>query len=331
MKKYIFQPSKLLYCSIIILIFSGVIGTVQADDVNARYGNAFMNDGAGAKALAMGGALTSLSDDAWSIFWNPAGLLKNQIKNAGLMHNDRFGGVVDFDAVALSFPQDDGSVLAVGLLRLGVNGIPFTRLEYPDRSIGNDNIVLVDKRVNDGEYALFFSRAFANRYGHWGITPKAIFKNIGSKNYSFGLGFDAGFQARPFEYIPVDVGVSIRDVGGTLLIWNTGHKEIITSTITMGLSGLINISALEARITPTMDIVYRTEFLGDSDAAELRAGLEYLIRDMFALRIGSRDANLTFGGGMNFKPISIDYAYVGHDDLGDTHRVSISIRWASWK
>jgi hypothetical protein len=332
MKNYNFQRTITLFLCAIFLIYLGITTDLQAEVISTgRYSNAFMSDGAGARAAAMGGSYVSLSNDAWSIFWNPAGLLKAPSRNAGLMHSERFEGVVDFDAISVSFPQKDGSILAAGMLRLGVNGIPFTKKENDDLAIGDNNRVLVDKVVNEGEYVLFVSRAFTNRFGNWGITPKAIFKNIGTEHYSFGLGFDAGFQKRLFKSIPIDAGVAVRDFGGSLLIWDTGHKEIITSTVVVGLSGLIRIKALDAKITPTVDLIYRTEVIGDSDAGELRAGIEYLVRDFFALRFGSKDESLTFGGGMNFKPVSVDYAYAGHDDLGDTHRVSVSIRWASWK
>lgn len=332
MKKYNIQRNIILFLFVLFLKLSGIFNHVHAEAVsNGLYSNSFMIDGAGARASAMGGSYVSLSDDAWSIFWNPAGLLKSPHRNAGLMHSERFEGVVDFDAVSLSIPQEDGSVLAAGMLRLGVNGIPFTLLEHNDQQIGNDNRVLVDKYVNEGEYALFFGKAFTNRYGNWGVTPKVLYKNIGTANFGFGLGFDVGFQKRLFSSIPVDAGVVVRDFGGTLLVWDTGHKEIIYSTIVLGLSGLLNINVLEAKITPGIDLVYRTEVIGDSDAAELRAGMEYLVRDLFALRTGITGDKLTFGGGMKFKPVSVDYAYNGDENLGDTHRVSLSIRWADWK
>jgi len=71
------------------------------------------------------------------------------------------------------------------------------------------------------------------------------------------------------------------------------------------------------------------ENLGGSDATALQAGVEYLIRSSFALRVGSDAGRLTFGGGLNLKPVSLDYAFVGHNELGDTHRISITTRWGA--
>ena len=78
MTMYKFQRSVAAIHSTFFIFLSVTVGSLQADII-ARYGNAFMNDGAGARALAMGGSYVSLSDDAWSIFWNPAGLLKNPL------------------------------------------------------------------------------------------------------------------------------------------------------------------------------------------------------------------------------------------------------------
>ncbi len=296
----------------------------------ARYGGEFMAAGGGARALALGGANTSLASDSWALFWNPAGLMKSSANEVGLMHSERFEGIVDYDAASIALSQPDGSVLAVGIIRLGVNGIPFTTLENPGSPLSEDNRVEVDKVVNDGEYAFFIGKA--QRWGrwNWGLAPKLIYKHIGSDWRAYGLGLDAGISGRLLPDLPVNIGLAVRDLLGTVIAWEqTGRKEVITSTVRLGISGSFDFPALEARLTPVVDLSYRTEFLGASDAATVHAGLEYLVRNMIALRIGSDDGLTTFGGGLQLKPVSVDYAYIGHDQLGDTHRISINFRWNS--
>ena len=315
----------LLHVCVAIAVFS--LSTEGSCDIVARYGGEFMAGG-GARALSMGSAYTALSGDAWTLFWNPAGLPEVKTPEVGLMHSERFAGVVDYDAISLALPQPDASVLAFGVLRLGVNGIPFTRLEDPGSPISEGNRVEVEKFVNEGEYAFYVGKARRYKNWSWGIAPKLIFKHIGSDYRAYGLGIDAGVVIKPLPRIPIQAGLVMRDLLGTILAWEqTGRKEIITPTVRAGIAANVDFTALEARLTPTIDLSYRTENLGGSDAASVHLGMEYLVRKTVAIRIGSDDDRLTFGGGLILKPVSIDYAYIGHDDLGDTHRVSLTARW----
>ena len=296
----------------------------------ARYSNESMAVGGGARALALGGAYTALANDAWSLFWNPSGLISVDRSQAGLMHSERFGGVVDYDAAAYATPRPDGSVWSAGLLRLGVNGVPFTKLENPKQPHSEENRVVVDKYVNEGEYTFFIAQAKRYKRWRWGIAPKLLFRHFGSEYRAYGLGIDVGAGGRPLPNIPVEAGVTIRDLLGTVLAWEqTGRKEVIAPTVRIGLASVIELPKLEATLSPSVDIVYRTEVLGDSDATALHAGFEYLVRKVVALRLGSDDGRWTLGGGLELKPVSIAYAFVGHDDLGDTHRISVTTRWGS--
>ncbi len=281
----------------------------------------------GARPLAMGGAYTALSNDAYAIFWNPAGLHDVHIPQLGLMHSERFSGVVDYDVAGIALPQPDRSVLGFGMIRLGVNGIPFTRLEDPGSPISEGNRIEIDRIVSEGEYAFFAAKSGQFRNWYWGVAPKLIFKHIGSEHQAYGLGFDAGVRGQPLKIVPVTAGLAIRDVLGTLITWDTGHTEVIVSTLRLGLAADINLPVLEARLIPVADVDYRLEAIGESEAFAHHIGLEYLIRDAIGLRIGSDDGELTFGGGLNLKPVSIDYAFIGHDELGETHRISITARW----
>jgi len=314
----------------------GVAGAIcpVAASVVARYSGEFMAGGAGARSQAMGNASVALANEAWAIFLNPAGLEAVNRPNLGLMHSERFAGVVDYDAAAYAFRAADGKAMGIGLLRLGVNGIPFTRLENPGEPPGDGNRVEVSRIVSDGEYALYagrsgrfhWSRVPALRFD-WGLAPKLIFKHVGDYA-AYGLGLDAGAARRWGEEYWVSAGASAKDVFGTLLVWDkTGRSEVIVPTAAAGIACGAPLIALEAEVIFAADGGYRVESLGDKGAASYSAGVEYRVRKVFSLRIGSDDGEPTFGGGIDLKPVAIDYAFIGHDYLGDSHRISITARW----
>ena len=53
-------------------ILSGIFSEAQ---IIRKYSNEFLNIGAGARGLAMGGAVISNQEDVYSPMWNPAGLI----------------------------------------------------------------------------------------------------------------------------------------------------------------------------------------------------------------------------------------------------------------
>lgn len=64
----------------------------------------------------------------------------------------------------------------------------------------------------------------------------------------------------------------------------------------------------------------------------LRLGLEYWLIDVFALRVGYRtdlDIGSGFCGGIGLKLMNyqIDYGFVPYSELGDTHRISLSMEF----
>ncbi|MBM3328752.1 MAG: hypothetical protein FJY67_04645 [Calditrichaeota bacterium] len=319
----------------LVMSLTSVIAPVHGADVIGRYGGDFMG-GAGARRLALGGAGAALGGDLWSLFWNPSGLAEVQRTEAALMHSERFTGVVDYDVLGFAVPRPDATVEALGALRLGVNGIPFTRLERPNDPLTGGNRVEIDRVVSDGEYAFYVARAgrsvadlpLAGRLDYrWGLAPKLLFKHIG--NYrAYGLGLDLGVGKSFVGTVPVEAGIGVRDLLGSILAWEqTGRKEVIPSTLRAGIAARLDLPPLEAVLTPLADVVYRFDLAGGSDAASLHYGAEYLVRDIVALRVGSDDGRLTLGGGLALSAVAIDYGFIGHDDLGDSHRISLTARW----
>lgn len=310
--------SKIYFCLFLLLCFSGA----SYSDNLARNSGEFM-EGGGARPLALGGAYTALTNDIWSVFWNPAGLVETQGMKLGVMHSQRFAGII-YDAVAISIAKSDRSVLAFGLIRLGVNNIPYTRLidNTGSRIPSSENWIEVSRMASSGDYALLISKAQRYEDWQWGLSPKLVFKHIGS-NQGIGLGINVGLKRKQILGFPIEGGLLVRDVLGTPIVWDTGRKEVIVSTIQFGLAADLKINSLDANMVPTFDIAYKLENAGYSDALVIRFGFEYVIKNMISLRVGSNEDRFSFGGGIVLSPVTLDYAFAGHDDLGDTHRISL--------
>src|SRR5574343_72956 len=111
MKKYLF-----------FLTFLSVLASSQ---IVRKYSNEFLNIGAGARGLAMGGAVITSQDDVYAPMWNPAALTGVERDWQGAaMHAEYFESIAKYDYISFAKALDskDG-VLGFSMVRLGVDNI----------------------------------------------------------------------------------------------------------------------------------------------------------------------------------------------------------------
>ena len=191
-----------------------------------KYSNEFLNIGAGARGLAMGGAQVASAEDGNAGYWNPAGLV-NVIDNPSisLMHAEYFAGIGKYDYLSAAIPIS-GSYRTLGfsLLRFGVDDIPNTLfLVQPDGSLDYNNI----QSFSSADYAFLMSYAQVisdNETAQisWGANTKIIYRNVGSFAKAWGFGFDAGFLYRSAT---LRFGISARDVTTTFNAWSFSFTD----------------------------------------------------------------------------------------------------------
>jgi hypothetical protein len=219
-KVNLMKPIKVLIC---ILLMNGAVS------VNAqfrKYSNEFLNIGAGARGLAMGGAQVASVNDGTAGYWNPAGL--TAIKDypvLSLMHAEYFAGIGKYDYVSLVIPVTDKKrTVGISILRFGVDDIPNTLfLVEPDGSINYNNI----RSFSSADYAFLFSYAQTlkqteNKHLSIGVNAKVINRNVGSFANAWGFGLDAGLQYKTGRW---RLGVSARDITTTFNTWTFTFTE----------------------------------------------------------------------------------------------------------
>ncbi len=311
---------------------------------DGKYAGEFLSIGVDARALALGGAYAAQATGASAAYWNPAGLAFISAREISLMHAEQFDGIVGYDYLNYGYPHGEDGGWGFGLIRLGVDDIPVTTLENPNLPLGAENRVLVDHQTSDTEMALFagYGKTHSKMFAY-GASAKIIGKWIAGES-AYGLGFDAGLRMTPWR--GVAFGAVLQDVTTTAVIWSTGHKELIAPTLKLGGMYSVDIPTLIARLTLAADLDFRFTDRGDADQIQIGGvtgdahfGLEYFINVSgtgVALRGGAEPAreaeegflsNYTFGAGLLFRSFHIDYAFLAHPELGDTHRVGISVLW----
>lgn len=191
-----------------------------------KYSNEFLNIGAGARGLAMGGAQVASSNDATSGYWNPAGLVVIREQPAvSFMHAEYFAGIGKYDFASIIIPAKNvNRTLGISVLRFAVDDIPNTLfLVEPDGNINYNNI----RTFSSADYAFLLSysqkvREEEDKKLYFGGNAKIIYRKVGSFASAWGFGIDAGVQYKTGKW---QLGLTARDITTTFNAWSFNFTE----------------------------------------------------------------------------------------------------------
>ncbi|HOY49703.1 MAG TPA: PorV/PorQ family protein [Flavobacteriales bacterium] len=334
---------------LIVLIAIFAQGTTSAQTAR-KYSNEFLSIGVGARALGMSGAYVSAASDATSGYWNPAGLTGITSKFQGaLMHSEYFAGIAKYDYGSLATRLDPKSVMAVSVIRFGVDDIPDTsELIDPNGNINYDRI----KSFSAADYGFLFSyaRQLKKEGLSVGANAKVIHRKVGDFAKSWGFGLDAGVQYNVGKW---RLAAMARDITSTFNAWSynlsqsqrdalssTGNEipenslEVTLPSLTLGGARKFEFGKrftllTELDLQTTFDGMRNTIIRDKTFSMSPVFGLEAGYRNIIFLRGGignlqtvQNDLNTgretTFqpniGLGIRIKGVQIDYALT---DIGD--------------
>ncbi len=322
---------------LLAILISGSCGAMEI----GKYAGEFMSIGVGGRALGMGGAFVAISGDVANGYWNPSGLAQLRYPELAAMHARQFGGVVNYDYVAFALPFRKTEGLGISMVRLAVDDIYYTDVPRPSMALGSEftdeqgngsaNRTFITKTVTDGEYAFYLSygRKRSSRLSY-GVNLKFVHKGVGD-NSAWGMGFDISALWNPIGNL--QAGVNVQDITTTLLAWDTGKRELISPTVKTGLAYPFYFSYFKTAVLLAADTDIRFENRKFASQAHLGAisadfhlGAEVLLRRVVALRVGSDVGHFSAGAGLRLPRLDFDYAFLSHQDLDSTHRVSLRVR-----
>ena len=249
--------------------------------------------------MAMGGAFSSIADDATAPFWNPAGLPWIGNQEISGSHANLFGSDIKDDFAAFVLPLGPQHAAAVDWYH---SGFKDTELDF-----GENRIDLAYGR----KMAPFLSA---------GVTGKYLTRNTSLDGVSVrrGHGFGADFGLLVVPHDRARIALTLQDAFDTKLVYTEGAGTVLAYPRSLRLGASYRVLK-DAIVALDLDGRYHL-------------GAEYRILDLLALRAGLQEdpdggdgVTTSFGAGIKYGVFRFDYARVDHPVLGSTNHFGLSM------
>lgn len=275
---------------------------------------------AGARALALGGALVAVPDHDASLFSNPA-LLHGSGTSASIS-GQRF-----IAASTLGAASAAGSAFG-GTVAIGVRALDYGSEDefVPDTArFGGQRGMATGGTVSASEAAL--SIGYARRSGRLRLGVAAGLTYLQIANES-GTAPSVDLGAAVDLPLGIVAGAAAQHVGTDLKIASTASP--LPRMLRAGLSVPLELGPLDALLAAEAGLMSTEEVVP-------RAGIELTWRSVNGItlsgRAGTRGGELagigrtTFGGGIAASRVSLEYAYQSLETLdGSAHRIGLRYR-----
>ncbi len=325
-------------CILLLILCSGTATMAQNPNVGTS-GAQFLKIPVGARPTGMGGAFVGITNDASSVFWNPAGLVHVRNYQAHFSYMDWLN-MFDINALAVSYNSGNTGVFALSVLSLTMDKMEITTETQPDGTglfFGARDIAI----------GLSYARFLTDRFSV-GLTAKYVHQQIWNETAT-GIAFDIGTQYK-IDFNNLTIAMSMTNFGPDMYfdgpdlnITHDKDRNFPTSRLTPArLKTDPYPLPLHFQVGIGIDLL-QTEFLKARGAIDVthpndnfervHSGIEISMYDRVFLRGGYRynydDEQFALGAGANIplggSIISFDYAYSIYDILPSVHRISVTL------
>lgn len=302
-------------------------------------GAQFLQIPVSARAEALGNAIVGLADDAGSIFYNPAGIVK--VKNVEAFFSyAKWFDMFDLNAASLVYNAGDFGTLGASMIIFTTGKMEITTEEQPNGT---------GRFFDAGDLALgiTYARYLTDRFSV-GISVKYINQQIWNETAN-GVAFDIGTQYL-IDFQNLTIAMSMTNFGSDMKFDGPDLDIVHLKDPNFPLSRLTPARyqtdeyplPLNFQVGIAFDI-YQADFMkmrGAIDATHpndnkerVHFGTEISFFDRLYLRGGYKynydDQKFSFGAGANV-PFSdtfvyFDYSYSVYDLLPSVHRISVKL------
>jgi hypothetical protein len=302
------------------LVLSVVLAACSLQPVHAQDGGlAFLRIGTNAKAASMGDTQVAYSRDAFSTYWNPAGLAAATMNSVSISYHS---WIADTRTYALAARLGAGSRGAFGLFATAQGSSGLEARTAPGAPDGTFSVQFVSTGVSYGH------RAGPLRAG---VTVKYLTERIFDRA-SDGYAFDFGVQSDLLGG-GLQLGAALQHVGAMQPL--AAQATELPKTLRAGAA----VSPFHILGSDDDAVLLRALLMGEvvhyvsGETTQIHAGVSVEVLEFIRLRTGyiSNDAlrRFSYGLGFGFEGIVFDYAYVPFEGgfEGPGHILTLIYEW----
>jgi len=273
----------------------------------------FLGFEVGGRPAGMAGAQTASASGVMAQFWNPAGLTSLDRPQIGAMHATWLG---DLSYEWLGYARPMGSSRAVSSLSVAYFHLPsISGVDEFDNPTG-------EFKVYDMAVTLGYARPLGKGISV-GTNAKMIRQNLATVSAT-GVAVDFGVMA---DVSGTKLGAVMQNVGPDLSF--DGAAYPLPQQLRFGVSR----EFYRGRVLMAADYDMPSDYYND-----LRIGTEVRAHPNVAVRLGYRQefgvasdpaTGFSFGLGLNFKQLSVDYAMTPNNEFDNVQRISFGYSFGS--
>lgn len=334
---------------IIFFSFAVVAGTAFSQVTKTGTTAAkFLSIGIGPKANAMGGAFTSIANDASALYWNPAGAATLTKYEAMFSYTSLYKDLgINLNYIALVIPAGDIGSFGVSVTALDYGEMDVTTELYPE---GTGEKFSASSYAFGLSYARNITESFAA-----GVTIKYITEGIFNSSAD-GVAFDIGtifttpFFGIKFSTIITNYGSKMQMSGEDLLIRydadpnRNGNNQTVdayykTDRFELPLRLQIGVSKAfqflrDEKFTISVDATHpndNTEYLNFGGELSFLNNLISVRGGYKGMFLKDNQEGLTLGAGLNYAlgvfEAGFDYSYQYYKYLSYTHSFGVNLKF----
>ncbi len=289
----------------------------------------FLKIGVGARANAMGESFAAVDNDAYALFYNPAGITQFDKTEIAVAHTVWFVGL-QHDFIGGVYHLDGQNSVGISIVSLQSDDMPVTT-EFQPYGTG------AYFKYGDLSFGATYARRMTDNFS-FGVSVKYIDETLAQLSMR-GVLIDLG------TYYWTGLGttrfaVSVSNFGGQLT--PSGSVNLVDGTTVSSFQSfspptIFRIGfAFEPYQDETNKLTASAQLNHPADNSEnVSVGAEYSYISTFFLRAGYKinvdEQSYSLGAGVRadarFAIVFFDYAFTPYQRLGDVHRFSLNLRF----
>jgi tetratricopeptide (TPR) repeat protein len=281
------------------------------------------------RATAMGESYTSVTEDAYAAYWNPAGLASVEQTEFSATYNASFEDV-SHQYVSLAYPLSYGSTLDLNITRLSVASFQ----GYDAAGFKTRGIQSSDMAVGVAYGRTFMKDEIERPVLNLGANLKHVSETLDSASAAtLALDLGAVYYLRPTNYWMRKVpgqefrfGLSVKNLGPGLKFDKVTSP--LPTSVTFGTSWISHPKS-DSSLIVSLD-----NTMASDEKYTLNLGAEYSAFQLLSFRAGYKTgqaigSGVRFGFGFRLSVVDLDYSMSPFGDLGSMHKFGLTMKFGA--